>query len=111
MDASMPEMTQLLGGLLLVGVVAWLVWQRLKRRALLDIRDRWFVVTGCDSGIGQGVVRKLVEAGASVVAFTFTEEGARAALPAVVGSRESCTTQGSRSRGSSSSSPWTTTGG
>jgi NAD(P)-dependent dehydrogenase (short-subunit alcohol dehydrogenase family) len=82
MDGSMPDMMPLLGGLLLVGVVAWLVWQRLKRQAMLDIRDRWFVVTGCDSGIGAGVVQKLVGAGACVVAFTLTEEGARSALEA-----------------------------
>jgi NAD(P)-dependent dehydrogenase (short-subunit alcohol dehydrogenase family) len=68
--------------LLVLGLVAWLVWQPLKRRAMLDISGRWFVVTGCDSGIGAGVVEKLVEAGASVIAFTFTEEGARAALEA-----------------------------
>ncbi len=67
---------------LLVAWVAWLAWQRLRRRALLDIRDRWYVVTGCDSGIGAGVVERLVEAGACVVAFVFTEEGARAALAA-----------------------------
>jgi NAD(P)-dependent dehydrogenase (short-subunit alcohol dehydrogenase family) len=73
---------QLAGSLLLVAFVAWLVWQPLKRRAMLDISDRWFVVTGCDSGIGAGVVEKLVEARASVIAFTFTEEGAKAALDA-----------------------------
>jgi NAD(P)-dependent dehydrogenase (short-subunit alcohol dehydrogenase family) len=76
----MPEMMPLLGGLLLLGLVAWLVWQRLRRRAMQDIRGRWFVVTGCDTGIGSGVVKKLVDAGASVAAFTFTEEGARSAL-------------------------------
>jgi NAD(P)-dependent dehydrogenase (short-subunit alcohol dehydrogenase family) len=75
-------MMPLPGSLLVVGLVAWLVWQRLKRRAMLDISGRWFVVTGCDSGIGAGVVKKLVEAGAFVVAFTFTENGAKAALDA-----------------------------
>jgi NAD(P)-dependent dehydrogenase (short-subunit alcohol dehydrogenase family) len=68
--------------LLVIALVAWLVWQRLKRRAMLDISGRWYVVTGCDSGIGTGVLEKLVEAGASVIAFTFTEDGARAALDA-----------------------------
>ncbi len=58
----MSEMMQSPGSLLLVGLVAWLVWQPLKRRAMLDISGRWFVVTGCDSGIGAGVVKKLVEA-------------------------------------------------
>jgi NAD(P)-dependent dehydrogenase (short-subunit alcohol dehydrogenase family) len=75
-------MMQLTGSLLVLGLVAWLVWQRVKRRAMLDISGRWFVVTGCDSGIGAGVVKKLVEARASVIAFTFTEDGARAALDA-----------------------------
>ena len=82
MDTSLWEMMRLPGSLLVVGFVAWLVWQPLKRRAMLDISGRWFVVTGCDSGIGAGVVRKLVEARASVIAFTFTEDGARAALDA-----------------------------
>lgn len=75
-------MIQLLGSLLIVGLVAWLVWQPLKRRAMLNISGRWFVVTGCDTGIGAGVVEKLVEAKASVIAFTFTEDGAKAALDA-----------------------------
>ncbi|MCP5071128.1 MAG: SDR family NAD(P)-dependent oxidoreductase, partial [bacterium] len=70
------------GGLLLVGLAAWLVWQRLKRRAMLDIGGQWFVVTGCDSGIGSGVVEKLARGGACVIAFCFTEEGARTALGA-----------------------------
>jgi NAD(P)-dependent dehydrogenase (short-subunit alcohol dehydrogenase family) len=78
----MSEMMQLPGSLLVAGLVAWLVWQPLKRRAMLDISGRWFVVTGCDSGIGAGVVKKLVEARASVIAFTFTEDGAKAALDA-----------------------------
>jgi NAD(P)-dependent dehydrogenase (short-subunit alcohol dehydrogenase family) len=75
-------MMQLTGSLLLVAFVAWLVWQPLKRRAMLDISGRWFVVTGCDSGIGAGVVEKLLEAGANVIAFTLTEDGSRAALDA-----------------------------
>jgi NAD(P)-dependent dehydrogenase (short-subunit alcohol dehydrogenase family) len=82
MDTPMSGMMQLTGSLLVVGLVGWLVWQPLKRRAMLDISGRWFVVTGCDSGIGAGVVNRLVEAGASVIAFTFTEEGAKAALDA-----------------------------
>jgi len=76
------EMTQLTGILLAAGVVAWLVWQPLKRRAMLDISGRWFLVTGCDSGIGTGVVEKLIEAGAFVIAFNFTEAGAKASLEA-----------------------------
>jgi len=82
MDTPMSEMMQWPGSLLVVGLVAWLVWQPLKRRAMLDISGRWFVVTGCDSGIGAGVVKRLVEAGTSVIAFTFTEDGAKAALDA-----------------------------
>lgn len=78
----MSEMTQLTGILLAAALVAWLVWQPLKRRAMLDISGRWFLVTGCDSGIGTGVVDKLIEAGAFVIAFNFTEDGAKASLEA-----------------------------
>ncbi len=58
------------------------VWKYLRRLKMLDISDRWVVVTGCDSGIGAGVVKKLVETKASVIAFTYTEEGAKAATDA-----------------------------
>jgi len=58
------------------------VWKYLRRLKILDITKRWIVVTGCDSGIGAGLVTKLVAANASVIAFTYTEEGSKAALKA-----------------------------
>jgi len=35
----------------------------LKERSRVDMNGRWVVVTGCDSGIGAGVVAKLVGEG------------------------------------------------
>jgi len=82
----------MLNGLLLgTGVAAWALVTlallgrtlgALRRRARLDIGGRWVVVTGCDSGFGQGVVDQLVARGALVVACCFTEQGAAAALTA-----------------------------
>ena len=41
----------------------------------LEARDRWIVVTGCDSGFGLGVVEALVARGARVMAYCYTEAG------------------------------------
>ncbi len=46
----------------------------------LDVTGRWVVVTGCDTGIGQGVVRELVLRGARVIACCLTQKGAEGAL-------------------------------
>jgi NAD(P)-dependent dehydrogenase (short-subunit alcohol dehydrogenase family) len=53
-----------------------------RERERLDISGRWIVVTGCDSGFGQGVVESLVARGARVVACCLTPEGAADALKA-----------------------------
>ncbi|MBT4518456.1 MAG: SDR family NAD(P)-dependent oxidoreductase [Halieaceae bacterium] len=70
-------------GWLIIGcfVVARLV-SFVARQKKLSMEDRWVVVTGCDSGIGQGVMGQLIEDQASVIAFCLTEEGAKAALEA-----------------------------
>ena len=77
--------------LTITGLICWLiiggflidrVWGIFKARPKLEIRNRWVIVTGCDSGIGLGVTKKLVAQGASVIAFTYTLEGAKRALEA-----------------------------
>lgn len=60
--------------------LAWSVARRLRGRATLDLAGRWIVVTGCDSGIGAGVLEALVGRGAAVIALTYTEAGAGRAL-------------------------------
>ena len=54
----------------------------LKERSRVDMNGRWVVVTGCDSGIGAGVVAKLVGEGAWVIACVYTAEGAERAKQA-----------------------------
>ena len=54
----------------------------LRSRAREDIAGRWVLVTGCDSGFGQGVIGALVARGAQVIACCLTEEGAAAAVAA-----------------------------
>lgn len=68
---------------LLVGLaIAGRLIRSLKERARLEMKNRWVVVTGCDSGIGLGVVEKLAAEGASVIACTYTPEGAERAKQA-----------------------------
>jgi NAD(P)-dependent dehydrogenase (short-subunit alcohol dehydrogenase family) len=55
-------------------------WTALRERARVDVTDRWIVVTGCDSGLGQGLVAELIDRNARVIALCFTEQGAHAAL-------------------------------
>jgi len=74
-----------IGWSVLVLLALWLVlrvYRAVQHRAVLDVADRWIVVTGCDSGLGQGVVEKLVAARAQVIACCLTPEGAEAALAA-----------------------------
>jgi len=77
--------------LVATGAAVWLVvilllaarsWKAIREGARLDVAGRWVVVTGCDSGFGRGVVEALVAADARVVAFCYTDEGAKAALAA-----------------------------
>ena len=54
----------------------------LRHRPVLDVAGRWVVVTGCDSGIGEGVAATLAARGAKVIACCLTDEGAAAAVAA-----------------------------
>jgi NAD(P)-dependent dehydrogenase (short-subunit alcohol dehydrogenase family) len=54
----------------------------LKERSRLNMNGRWVVVTGCDSGIGAGVVAALVAEEASVIACVYTADGAERAKQA-----------------------------
>ena len=62
--------------------VANLTFKKIQSRSRRDIAGQWVVVTGCDSGIGQGVVTALTKRGAKVVACCYTENGANAARAA-----------------------------
>lgn len=55
---------------------------KIGQRAILSLKGRWIIVTGCDTGIGALAVSRLVEQGAKVIAFTFSEAGKEAALSA-----------------------------
>ncbi|GAB5491142.1 MAG: SDR family oxidoreductase [Phototrophicaceae bacterium] len=73
----------------IVGTLAWIIiifsltsrlWRYIREQQMLDISNRWVIVTGCDTGIGFGVMKKLLDEGASVIAFNYTEQGAQQAL-------------------------------
>ena len=61
-------------------IVAGRIIRVIRERARLDMKNRWVVVTGCDSGIGLGVVEQLVGEGANVIACVFTAEGGEQAM-------------------------------
>lgn len=74
-----------------VGIIGWLMivywlfsrlWFYIREKKRHSLQNRWVVLTGCDSGIGAGVMGQLTADGASVIAFCFTEQGAAAALAA-----------------------------
>lgn len=75
----------------ITGVIIWIfiallligrLLRAVKERARLEMKNRWVVITGCDSGIGLGVVEKLAAEGANVIACTYTAEGAERAAKA-----------------------------
>lgn len=71
------------GGIVWLVVIIFIISKvvdKIKQRQKLNIDQRWVLVTRCDSGIGLGVVKKLVAENASVIAFTYTQEGAERAL-------------------------------
>ena len=68
--------------LLIGSFIASRFWSYMTGRKLLSLKNRSIVVTGCDSGIGRGVMKRLIGAEAAVIAFCFTEEGAQSALEA-----------------------------
>ncbi|MCO4747008.1 MAG: SDR family NAD(P)-dependent oxidoreductase [Proteobacteria bacterium] len=72
----------LVAGSLALSAVGLTAWRSLRHRRHVDLTGRWVVLTGCDSGLGQGAMRELLSRGAKVIAFTFTEEGSKQALEA-----------------------------
>ncbi|MEM7535686.1 MAG: SDR family NAD(P)-dependent oxidoreductase [Chloroflexota bacterium] len=73
----------------IVGMLTWLliliiivtrIWAVVAGRSRLSLYNRWVVVTGCDSGIGKGVMERLIADEANVIALCFTEEGTQAAM-------------------------------
>jgi NAD(P)-dependent dehydrogenase (short-subunit alcohol dehydrogenase family) len=73
------------GALFWAAVGAWLlasVGRRMAAGQRLDVRGRWVLVTGCDSGLGLGVVEQLHAHGVRVVACTYTQDGAKRATAA-----------------------------
>ncbi len=68
----------ILAALLLIGRL----FRAIKERTRLEMNNRWVVITGCDSGIGLGVVEQLAAEGASVIACTYTAEGAERVMKA-----------------------------
>lgn len=55
-------------------------WHAARSVARVDVAGRWIVVTGCDSGLGQGLLGELIDRNAQVIALCFTQAGADAAL-------------------------------
>lgn len=75
----------------LTGIIIWVavlllllgrLVRAVKERARLNMKNRWVIITGCDSGIGLGVVEQLAVEGADVIACTYTAEGAERAAKA-----------------------------
>jgi NAD(P)-dependent dehydrogenase (short-subunit alcohol dehydrogenase family) len=68
----------------ITGIIIWILialllvgrlFRAVRERAWLEMKNRWVVITGCDSGIGLGVVAHLAAEGANVIACTYTAEG------------------------------------
>lgn len=81
------------------GSLVWLIFFLLlisrlfrlwRERAELDLTGKSVVVTGCDSGLGQGVMQRLIKRGVRVIALTYTEEGAQAAIASGAHSARAC---------------------
>lgn len=75
----------------ITGILIWILiallligrlFRAIKEHARLEMKNLWVVITGCDSGIGLGVVEQLAAEGASVIACTYTAEGAERAAKA-----------------------------
>lgn len=75
----------------ITGIILWIliallvlerIFRAIRERSRLEMKERWVVITGCDSGIGLGVVEKLSAEGANVIACTYTAEGAERAVKA-----------------------------
>lgn len=73
-------------GVFTLGLIVFVILGRILKffRGLskYNLEKKWIVVTGCDSGIGKGVMEKLIADDAYVVACTYTEAGADNAMAA-----------------------------
>uniref|UniRef100_A0A8D0FPQ8 Retinol dehydrogenase 5 n=1 Tax=Strix occidentalis caurina TaxID=311401 RepID=A0A8D0FPQ8_STROC len=62
--------------LLLVALVWALVWLVRDRRTLPCVKDKHVFITGCDSGFGNLLARRLARQGYRVLAACLTQDGA-----------------------------------
>lgn len=54
--------------------------RRWRQKERLPTEGKRYVITGCDSGLGQQLMHRLIEQGASVYALTYSEGAAQSAL-------------------------------
>ena len=59
----------------LIGLLAIYLVRRLIPRAKVDVKDKYVLITGCDSGFGRETAIKLDEMGVCVMATCLTKEG------------------------------------
>ena len=59
----------------LIGLLAIYLVRRLIPRAKVDVKDKYVLITGCDSGFGRETAIKLDEMGVCVIATCLTKEG------------------------------------
>ena len=58
-----------------IGFLAIYLVMRLIPRAKVDVKDKYVLITGCDSGFGRETAIKLDEMGVCVMATCLTKEG------------------------------------
>ena len=59
----------------LIGLLAIILAKRLIPRAKVDVKGKYVLITGCDSGFGRETAIKLDEMGVYVMATCLTKEG------------------------------------
>ena len=59
----------------LISLLAIYLVRRLIPRAKVDVKDKYVLITGCDSGFGRETAIKLDEMGVRVMATCLTKEG------------------------------------
>ena len=60
---------------ILVGIFTLLLFHYLKRGAKVNIRGKYVLITGCDSGFGRATAIQLDKMGVCVLATCLTKEG------------------------------------